>query len=204
MSSSLAMTLLFDLLTRVRAIDVTAEPKATEPEYALTVRDHSETPIHSSNCTTNCTVSPGVVVNTNALENQLGVNTNRNWERDICSLDGYSSMRYQVGKLFWAMNKQWHTDGAGWITSLSIDEGSAHEVYWGIFSTTLRETKTASLALQAIFTLYTSNFDYDQLECFTLFAGKYRTFTTNSTIQAIHEVIIPTKKWELFVVWGLI
>jgi len=102
------------------------------------------------------------------------------------------------------MNQQWHTDGAGWITSLSIDEGSAHEIYSGIFSTTLRETETASVALQAIFTLYTANFDYDQLECFTLFAGKYRTFTTNPTIEAINEVIIPTKKWGLFVVCGLI
>ncbi|KAF8544643.1 hypothetical protein BDD12DRAFT_977586 [Trichophaea hybrida] len=170
------------------AITVRAESKVREPEYSFNLDSMFQTNFMSKRLPT---------YNTTSALNQLGVKSDDDRERGIFTLSNYSQVSTTARNSLWAMHKQWiAVNNTGGAVSMSSDQWSAHEIYSTIFSRTIQETGTASLALQAIFSLYTANFYYDQLDRYMVF--------TNSTIQAVHAVIMPTTNQGLYVVSGII
>jgi len=174
-------------------IEVRAESKAREPQYSFNSLPSDRDTMYP----TNFMSKKLPMYNTTSALNQLGVKSNDDRERGIFTLSNYSQVSTNARHSLWAMQKQWlAVNNTGQAVSMSSDQWSAHEIYSTIFSRTIQETGTASLALQAIFSLYTANFYYDQLDRYIVL--------TNSTIQAVHAVIIPTPNQGLYVVSGII
>jgi len=150
------------------AIEINAASNITEPQYSLTA---------------------GREYNTTSLRNQLRVKTHDHHEGGIFNLGNYKKTR-DGNQAFWPTWAQWNE------ANNTAMEHSIHEIYSSIFSETLKETQTASLALQAIFTLLTANGYYEYLDRYDEFG--------NSTIQAVEPVIIPASRQGLFIVCGFI
>jgi len=156
-------------------IEVKADSNFTEPQYSTVVRASSPWPDY----------------NMTSLQNQLGVKTQDDQERGIFDLANYTKIKvYLVLRIPIAMQFN------AFYNTRQVDMRFTHPIYGSIFSTMLNNTKTASLALQALFTLFTANYYYAELD-------NYNTYS-NSIVQTVQPVNIPTMMRGLFIVWGII
>jgi len=155
-------------------IEVKADSNVTEPQYSFNKR-------------------PGYSFsdyNTTLIKNQLRAGTQHSQEWGIFNFANYTIN--VNGWSHWPLKDFWKDRNS---TIKSFQE-LFHEIYYDIYQNTLLETKNAPFALQAIFTLFTANYYYDALDRYNIW--------TNSTIQAVQPVNIPTMKRGLFIVYAII
>jgi len=135
------------------------------------------------------------VYNTTSIQTQLGANTGYTHEqRDIFDLTDYDREGLKEAK-----RHNWHMeflhDGNTAISSGPRMDPIAI-LYGSIFTGTLERAKTASVALQAVLTMVTTNYYYENLGHFDKFG--------NSIVQNAQPVIVPMTNTGLMTVYGII